>query len=207
MASGNPFTLGISGGSAAGKSTVARLLADALDEFDPAVVEVDRYFLDCSALPPNELAGIDFDSPDALDFKLLAEDLQELKSGRKIYLPDYNYATHSSKPRATPVNPSSLIIVEGILLFYPPVVQPLLDCKVFVEAGREERLRRRIARDMAERGRSRESVIRQFNETVEPGFQKYTAPTREEAEFAIDWNRWDLKAVESIAERVRALMV
>lgn len=207
MTSNRVFTLGVSGGSASGKTTVARLLAEALEKFDPAVIGVDMYFADQSALTPDEQEKFDFDSPEALDFDLLAKDLGKLKSGEPVSIPLYDYATHSSRPDATAINPSRLIIVEGILLFHPRPIQPMLDCKIFVDADREERLRRRIARDTEERGRSPESVIRRFNETVEPGFEKYTLPTRSDAQFTIDWNLWDFKALEVLSRRIEALIV
>lgn len=202
-----PFIVGVSGGSAAGKSTVARLLADSLNEFDPAVIGVDMYFFDRSGLSPSKRARLNFDSPEALDFETLAVDLQRLKSGEKVYIPAYDYATHVSIPKATLTNPSRLIIVEGILLFYPPAVQPMLDCKIFVDASREERLRRRVERDTAERGRTRESVIRQFNETVEPGFAKYIEPGRAGVQFTLNWNRWNFDELHIIAQRIKGLMV
>lgn len=201
------FMLGVSGGSAAGKTTVARLLAEALEKYDPAVIGVDMYFTDQSALTPDELDKFDFDSPEALDFDLLARDLEKLKSGEPVTIPSYDYATHSSIPEATTIKPSKLIIVEGILLFHPQPIQRMLDCKIFVDADRKERLRRRVARDSEERGRSPESVIRRFRETVEPGFEKYTLPTRSDAQFTIYWNRWDFKALEALSRRLEALIV
>lgn len=201
------FILGVSGGSAAGKTTVARLLAEALAKYDPAVIGVDMYFIDQSALTPGELEKFDFDSPEALDFDLLAGDLEKLKSGEPVTIPSYDYATHASRPNATMVNPSRLVIVEGILLFHPQPIQRLLDCKIFVSADREERLRRRVARDAKERGRSPESVMQRFYDTVEPGYEKYTLPTKAGSQFTIYWNRWDFKALEALSRRIEALMV
>lgn len=207
MKGNHAFTVGVSGGSAAGKTTVAGLLARGLADLRPLVIEVDRYFLDRSGLAPEEREQVNYDVPEALDFSQLAGDLRALAHGERVMLPSYDYATHTSLPRAHPAEPSGLIIVEGILLFYPEAVRPLLDFRVFVDAESEERLRRRIARDTAERGRTEESVIRWFNERVEPGFKKYIEPTRAGADVVLDWNTMNYPAIDEIARRIKAIMV
>lgn len=202
-----PFTVGISGGSAAGKTMVAGLLAEELRDLAPLVVEVDRYFVDRSHLPPDERMKINYDVPSALDFGGLARDIADLKKGRRVFLPRYDYANHKSTPNADPAEPAALIIVEGILLFHPARIKPMLDFRLFVEADRDVRLQRRIARDTVERGRTRESVIHQFNHTVEPAFLEYTAPTKGQADFALDWNVKDMEALRMAAMAVRAMVV
>lgn len=199
--------VGISGGSAAGKTMVAGLLAKALEDISPAVVEVDRYFRDNSHLSPDELAKLNYDIPDALNFDQLEKDLKELKSGSKIAIPHYDYATHSANPGAEKINPSRLVIVEGILLFHPQNIKPLIDYRVFVDAERNERLRRRIARDTVERGRTKESVIHQFNDTVEPAFEKYTRPTCNSADFILDWNPINTEDLAKLAYKIKSLVL
>jgi len=201
------LTVGISGGSAAGKTTVAGELARKLAVFKPALLEVDRYFKDHSGKNHEELAKINYDVPEALDFHLLERDLRLLRSGEAVLAPEYDYATHSSRPMAYRIEPSRLIIVEGILLFHPANIAPLMDFKIFVEAAREERLRRRIERDTVQRGRTRESVIRQFNETVEPAYLQYTLPTKALAAAVLDWNAVNHPALDHIVGRIGALMV
>lgn len=199
-----PFVVGISGGSAAGKTMVAGLLAEELKDLDPLVIEVDRYFVDRSYLPPEERMKLNYDIPSALDFDGLAQDLANLKNGRRVYLPRYDYANHQATLNADPANPAPLIIVEGILLFHPAQIKPLLDFRLFVEADRDARLKRRIARDTVERGRTEKSVIRQFNQTVEPAFLEYTAPTKGQADFVLDWNVKNMDALRMAAMAVRA---
>ncbi|MDH5639176.1 MAG: uridine kinase [Nitrospinota bacterium] len=199
--------VGISGGSAAGKTTVARLLAERLGAYSPSVLEVDRYFNDHSDMPEEQRARLNYDVPEALSFGQLAEDLGQLKLGRPVQAPEYDYANHASRPKATLIQPSAVVIVEGILLFHPPTVAPLLDYRIFVEAPPDERLRRRIERDVAHRGRTRESVIRQFNQTVEPAYREYTAPTRAEADTTLDWNAMNYADLDAIAERINGMLV
>jgi len=202
-----PFIAGISGGSAAGKTMVANMLAEIMGDLRPLVVGVDRYFRDRSSLSSEDRVKINYDVPEALDFETLAADIEKLRNGKDTSLPVYDYATHSARPSAEDVQPAPLVIVEGILLFYPDEMKPLLDFRLFVEAERDVRLQRRIARDVVERGRSRESVILQFNETVEPGFEKYTKPTRAEADFILDWNVKDMASLGRAAELIRLRMV
>ncbi len=199
--------VGISGGSAAGKTMVTGLLAEALEDISPAVVGVDRYFRDNSHLSSCELAKLNYDIPEAINFDQLEKDLKELKSGNKIAIPYYNYSTHSAIPDAEIINPSRLVIVEGILLFHPENIEPLIDYRVFVDAEREERLRRRIARDTVERGRTEESVIHQFNETVEPAFEKYMLPTRNSADFILDWNPVNTEDLAKLAYKIKSLVL
>lgn len=207
MEMGKPVVVGISGGSAAGKTTVAQLLAQRLEAFHPALLAVDRYFKDQGDVADEARAKLNYDVPEALDFALLEKDISLLRRGRAAMVPEYDYATHSSVPRAYKIGPSQLPIVEGILLFHPEKIAPLIDFRIFVEAEREERLRRRIERDTVHRGRTRESVIRQFTETVEPAFIKYTLPTRGRADAVLDWNTMNYPALDQIARRLGALMI
>jgi uridine kinase len=158
-------------------------------------------------LPPGERSKINYDIPSALDFDGLARDIANLKNGRSVFLPRYDYANHKSTPNADPVESAALIIVEGILLFHPAEVAPLLDFRLFVEADRDVRLKRRCARDTVERGRTQESVILQFNQTVEPAFLEYTAPTKGQADFVLDWNVKNMEALRMAAVAVRAGVV
>lgn len=201
-----PYVVGISGGSAAGKTMVAGFLAEMMDDIDPLVVGVDRYFRDKSHLTSEERAKLNYDIPDALDFERLGKDLKGLREMREVYLPVYDYATHSARQAAELAAPSRLVIVEGILLFHPDDIKPLIDFRIFVEAEQEERLRRRIARDKIERGRTEKSVIAQFYGTVEPAFSRYTEPTRVLADEVLDWNTINTEGLEKIADRIRERM-
>ncbi|MBI4827593.1 MAG: AAA family ATPase [Nitrospinae bacterium] len=138
---------GVCGGSAAGKTTVAQSLASRLARFHPTVVEVDRYYYDRGALTGEQKRAINYDEPAAIEFSLLAASLVQLKQGHAVDVPVYDYATHALLARTDRLKPSRLVIVEGVLLFSDPACRALLDFTIFVQADREERLRRRIARD------------------------------------------------------------
>ena len=146
---------------AAGKTMVADMLAKLLEQYKPAVIGVDRYFFDHSHLSTEKRIKLNYDIPSAINFDRLAGDISALKQGKPALLPIYDYASHKTLPEVEEVEPSPIIIAEGILLFYPEVIKPLLDCRIYVTAGKDERLRRRIARDIHERGRTRDEVIRQ----------------------------------------------
>ncbi len=198
---------GISGGSAAGKTMVANLLAELLCPFGSPVLAVDRYFYDQRRLSPKERAKLNYDVPKAINFNQLAKDIRNLKNGQKVRVPAYDYATHAAIPEKELVYPAKLLIVEGILLFNSNEIKPLLDFKIYVDAKSEERLRRRIARDTVERGRTKESVIKQFYETVEPAFLKYTEPTRDDSDITLDWNIKDLPALKLLADKIASLVL
>ncbi len=180
------------------------MLAEILAEYKPVVIGVDRYFIGSSHLSPAQLLEYNYDVPSAIDFARLAGDIEALRLGKPATLPIYDYAAHSPLNELDRVEPSPIIIVEGILLFHSNEIKPLLDYTIFIDAQREERLRRRIARDTAQRGRTKDEVIRQFNDTVEPAFEKYTAPTRLMADLVLDWNVKDYKALIKIAGAIKA---
>lgn len=184
---------------------VADILADMLAEYKPVVIGVDRYFFGSGHLSAADLQEYNYDVPSAIDFNRLARDVTAIKLGKPADLPIYDYVTHSTMDEVDHVEPSSIIITEGILLFHSHEMKPLLDYTIFIDARRDERLRRRIGRDMAWRGRTKDDVIRQFNDTVEPAFEKYTAPTRSQADIILDWNIKDFKALQKIADRIKEL--
>ena len=169
-----PIMVGISGGSGAGKSTLAHALSRALDG-RAVVVEQDAYYRCRGHLPLEERSRVNFDHPDAVDLELLAEHLEELKQGRAVEKPFYDFATHSRLDKTVPVKPAPVVIAEGLFLFVREDLRNLFDLRVFVDADADIRLARRLKRDVVERGRTVESVLEQYFESVRPMHEEFVA--------------------------------
>jgi uridine kinase len=177
--------VGICGGSGSGKTTVTRALVDHLGSDCAAVIPHDAYYRDLSHLPPPERARDNVDHPDAFDTGLLAADLAALRAGRPVETPVYDFVSHVRRPERRRVEPRPVIIVEGILILADARLRPLLDIKVFVETAADIRLIRRIRRDTAERGRTLEGVLAQYEATVRPMHLQFVEPSRSHADVVI----------------------
>lgn len=198
-----PLLVGIVGGSGSGKTTLANALFKTLGG-RVLVIEQDSYYACCGHLTMAKRTERNFDHPDAVELALLREHLKELKAGNVVERPFYNFSTHSRLDKTEPLEPTPLIIVEGLFLFVEPELRELFDLRVFVEADADIRLLRRIRRDVAERGRSVESVLEQYVETVKPMYDEFIAPGRELAHCRVDSQIEDGVAAifESLSEYV-----
>jgi uridine kinase len=177
--------VGIAGGSGSGKTTLALAVARALPAGQAQVVPADAYYRDLAHLPPAARAQINFDEPAALDGERLLADLRELRAGRSAARPVYDFATHTRSPERVVIPPCAVVVVEGILVLAIPELRELLDLKVFVAAARSARLERRIARDVGERGRTRDSVLAQFARHTEPMHARFVEPSRAHADLVV----------------------
>lgn len=164
---GRVWSIGIAGGSGAGKTTLAQKLANLLDGM-AVVIEQDSYYKCRSHLPPEEREKVNFDHPDAVDLDLLTSHLRQLKRGMPVERPIYDFTTHTRKAETLRTDPVPVVIVEGLFLFVKPDLRNLFDFRIFVDADPDIRFIRRLQRDLKERGRTLESVIRQYIETVKP---------------------------------------
>lgn len=189
--------IGVTGGSGSGKSTLAEALLDALPPGAAVLLREDSYYIDAAALPGFDAATFDFDDVAARDHDLLARDLAELKAGRPITSPVYSFIHHGREPQGEPVAPADVVIVEGACLLCSAPVRALFDIRVFVDTPADIRFIRRLLRDQAERGRTAESVIAQYLSTVRPGHERYTEPSRAEADFIVA----DATAAVRLADR------
>jgi uridine kinase len=194
-----PYIVGISGGSAAGKSLLAQQLATALPTFEPAIIGVDRYYYHRGELSADQRRTLDLDHPNAIDFDRLSRDLWLQKQSRPIAPPLYDHATMTTRPGPVTFHPTPLSIVEGIMLFWPDFVQPLLDYKIYIDIDADTRLGRLLARDTVERGWSEEEIRQRFFATVEPGYTAYTSSTYQTADMVIDGNAVDDGQINKIA--------
>jgi uridine kinase len=180
-----PLVVGIAGGTGSGKTTVAQRLAAAMPPGRCAMIEHDAYYRDQGHLTPEERAAINYDHPAALDSALLVDQLRELRAGRAVEVPIYDFATHTRRRETRHVAPSRVIIVEGILVFSEPALREQMDIKLFVDTDPDIRLMRRIGRDLEERGRTFQSVRDQYYATVRPMHIEHVEPSRRWADLII----------------------
>lgn len=200
----NPLVIGITGGSGSGKTALALAIAERFRWLDVALINQDRYYRDWSHLPPAERAHINFDEPAALDMELLVDHLAALRRGVGIEAPIYSFDTHCRETHTTALAAAALILVEGILLFHDPALAELFDLRVFVDAPADVRLARRILRDIRERGRRVEDVVRHYLETVRAMHERYVEPQRSHAHVVV-LNKGALTdSVDSVEAALRA---
>lgn len=195
-----PVLVGIAGGSASGKTTVARELARSLGALE---IAHDRYYRTLPAeYHGHRMLGYNFDHPDALDTARLVADLDRLRAGRDAVLVDYDFHTCARKPESawTRVRPTPVVVVEGILVFADPVLRDAFDLRVYVDAPADLRLARRLLRDTSERGDTAEKVVRQYLATVRPMHEAFVEPSRAHAHVVLDGTL----AVEDLIQAVRA---
>lgn len=179
------LVIGIAGGTGSGKTTVVRAIKEALGD-GVVVVPQDSYYKDQSHLPMDVRQSLNFDHPDAIDFELLVEQLEELKKGNSVNQPVYSYITCSrSKTETVTVEPASVIIVEGILIFTCEKLREQMDIMVYVDADDDDRLLRVISRDIMERGKSVNQVMERYEKTVKPMHLQFISPSKRYADIII----------------------
>lgn len=177
--------IGIAGGTGSGKSTFTRKLKKEFKD-DVAVLYHDNYYRDQSDIPLEERRKTNYDHPDAMETELLVRQLKELKEGKTIQCPTYDYTLHTRSSEVVTVEPKKVILLEGILVLADERLRDLMDIKVYVEADADERILRRIIRDVKERGRDMEGVVEQYLTTVKPMHYLYVQPTRSTADIVIN---------------------
>lgn len=201
-----PVVIGVAGGTGSGKTTVAREILRRAGTDQISLIQHDAYYRDLSDLPKAQRAMQNFDHPDALDNDLLIVHLQELKAGRAIEMPVYDFTTHTRTAETQRVDPHRVILLEGILIFVDEALRQLMDVKIYVDTHADIRFIRRLQRDIAERGRTMESVIRQYLATVRPMHQEFVEPSKRYADVIIPEGGFNQVAMEMIAARIRALL-
>lgn len=199
-----PKILGIAGPSSAGKTTVTRSVVAALGEENVAVLDHDSYYKDLSAFGSVDVKDINFDHPDAYDTPLLMEHLRALQRNTPVVQPVYNYTTYRRTGEVRRVEPRPLLIVEGILIFWERAVRELIDFKVYVDTDADERVVRRIQRDVLERGRSIESVMAQYIGTVKPMHLQFVEPSKRWADVIIPRGGENRVAIDMLVTMLRS---
>ena len=203
---GRPLVLGVAGGSGSGKTTVVREVVHRLRPDRVAVIHHDAYYRDFSHLPADTRAGINFDHPSSLETDLLVRHLQGLLAGHQIQVPLYDFTTHTRRPETQTVAPTDVLIVDGILVLAEPDLRPLLDIKVFVDTDADVRFIRRLERDMQERGRSLDSVVRQYQDTVKPMHLDFVEPSRRYADVIIPEGGSNRVAIDMVVAHLAGIL-
>lgn len=195
------FTVGVAGGTGSGKTTLTRAL---LDRFSgqSSVVFMDNYYKDQSHLTWDERVVTNYDAPEAFDVELMAEHLRQLRAGHAIDCPVYNFAEHNRAAETIRVEPSPVLVIEGILLFALPELTEQLDLKLFVDTDADVRILRRIQRDVVERGRSLASVEEQYLQTVKPMHELYVDPSKRSADLIIPEGGRNIVALDTLINRI-----
>ncbi len=198
--------IGISGASGSGKTLVANTLYELLGSDKVVIIQEDSYYKDLSHLPLEERAKFNFDHPDAFDHDLLIEHLKLLLAGKSIEHPMYDFTTHSRKKETRRVGPHEIIILEGILLLAIPEIRELMDIRIFIDTPPDICFIRRLQRDIKERGRSVDSVIKQYQETVRPMYMQFVEPSKRYADIIIPHGGKNVIAIDIIKSKIEKLL-
>ena len=190
--------IGIAGGTGSGKTTVVRQIMDELKNEEVDVISQDSYYKDTSHLSMEERKKINFDHPKSIDFDLLVAHLKELKIGKSIQEPIYSFKEHNRTKETRTIHPRKVIIVEGILILTHTDIRDMFDIKIFVHADSDERMIRRLKRDINERGRDLDEVLWRYQTTLKPMHQQFIEPTKEFADIIIPTNRPNTVAVDIV---------
>lgn len=199
------LVIGIAGGTGSGKTTVARAIGSSLPPDRVSMIEYDSYYRDRGDLTEEERAQLNFDHPDSLESDLLVHQLTELKAGRGVDVPIYDFKTHRRDAATHRIEPTPVIILEGILVFVEPAVRELLDIKIFVDTDADIRIFRRIRRDIEVRGRTFESVREQYYRTVRPMHMQFVEPSKRWADLIIPEGGNNRVALDLILAKLRSV--
>jgi uridine kinase len=200
-----PVVIGVAGGSGSGKTTVVRRILESLGPEKVTVLEHDRYYRHRNDLRFEERVALNYDHPDSLETDLLVRHVRDLKDGRAIHVPRYDFALYARLEATEQMVPRQAIIVEGILIFTDSTLRDLMDVKVFVDADADTRFIRRLRRDVAERGRTMENVIEQYLGTVKPMHFDFVEPTKRYADMIIPVGGHNTVAIDMMLSLVRSL--
>ena len=200
-----PLVIGIAGGSGSGKTTVAQTILQRVGSDRIAFLQHDSYYKDLRGLPPVQRNQFNFDHPNSLETELLIEHIAALRKGKAVEVPIYDFSTDSRTTETFTVQPRDVILVEGILIFTEPALRKVFDIKIFVDTDADLRLIRRLERDITERGRTTESVIKQYMHTVRPMHLEFVEPSKRYADIIIPEGGHNTAALDMVVARVEAL--
>ncbi len=200
-----PYLIGVAGGSNSGKTTIAERLAELMNDEHLSLIRLDSYYVERTDEPMEVRVAANYDHPDAFDWQLLNDHLAALTAGASVDVPIYDYATHDRSDQCQVVRPSKVIVVEGILVLWEPRLRERFDLKIFVDTPADLRIIRRLKRDVAERGRTPESVLDQYLATVRPSHELFIEPSKRHADVIVPEGGLNRPALEVLLARVREL--
>ena len=200
------FVIGVAGGSGSGKTTVVRRIVDSLGPEQVTLLQHDRYYRDRNDLRLEERAALNYDHPNSLETDLLVRHVHELKKGRPVGVPAYDFTRHARLSEIETFQPRRALIVEGILVFTDAALRDLMDIRVFVDTDSDTRFIRRLQRDVAERGRTMDSVIDQYQSTVKPMHLEFVEPSKRYADVIIPLGGHNTVAVDLLLTMLRSVV-
>lgn len=198
--------IGIAGGTGSGKTTVVKKIVEALPPHYVTVVPLDSYYNDTTEMTEEERHSINFDHPDAFDWKLLIKQVNELRKGNAIEQPTYSYLKCNRLPETIHVEPKPVIIIEGIMTLLNKKLRDMMDLKIFVDADSDERLIRNIQRDIVERGRNVKMVVDRYLEVLKPMHEQFIEPTKRYADVIIPQGGENVKGIDMVCKFIERLM-
>jgi len=202
----DPLVIGIAGGSGSGKTTVAQEILQRVGPDRIAFLQHDSYYKDLSGLPPVQKADVNFDHPNSLETDLLIQHIASLRDGKPVEVPIYDFSTHSRTSQTFTVQSRRVILVEGILIFTEASLRSMFDVKIFVDTDSDLRFIRRLERDISERGRTTESVVKQYQATVRPMHLEFVEPSKRYADVIIPEGGHNTAALDMVVARIEALL-
>ncbi|MFD2210989.1 uridine kinase [Virgibacillus halophilus] len=203
---GKPVVIGVAGGSGSGKTSVTRSICQKFSDKTILVIEQDYYYKDQSHLPFEERLNTNYDHPLAFDNDLLIQHIHELLAGKPVSKPVYDYKIHTRSKKVIPIEPKEVIILEGILILEDPRLVDLMDIKLFVDTDADLRIIRRMMRDIKERGRSLDSVIEQYINSVRPMHLQFVEPTKRYADIIIPEGGQNHVAIDLMATKIETIL-
>jgi uridine kinase len=199
-----PLMIGIAGGSGSGKTTIARKIQERCTDLAITIFQLDHYYRDLAHLEPAARERVNFDHPDALEMELLASHVEQLAMGKAIDRPTYEFASHTRSSKVARLDPVDVIIVDGIFALYSPEIRKHLNCAIFVDVSDDVRFIRRLRRDVDERGRTNEGVIKQYLSTVKPMHDQFVAPTKHQADLVVHWDHFNDRTIDMLAKMIKS---
>jgi len=201
---GKPLLIGIAGGSGSGKTTISRKVLERLTGVSAQLFQLDHYYRDLAHMEPAERDKVNFDHPDSLEMDLLAKHIEALADGKAIDRPTYEFASHTRSSKVARLEPTDVIIIDGIFALYSPEIRKHLACSVFVDVSDDVRFIRRLRRDVDERGRTNDGVIKQYLATVKPMHDQYVAPTKYQADLVVQWDNFNDRTIDMMTKMIHS---